>query len=117
FFLSRIVCLYVRRKKMRPRSDSDHGLFDHNREMMKQVYIIMKTSAAPGAIKSQQTPSGRSLLNLNLLPPSPALTSVPGKPASKHRQQGGYFVARGGDYGDSVTICPTHCCNPYNQLC
>jgi hypothetical protein len=33
---------------------SDRGLFDHNREMMKQAYLIMKTFAAPGANTSQQ---------------------------------------------------------------
>jgi hypothetical protein len=98
-------------KKIGAAIGSDRSPFDHNREMMKQAYFIMKTFAAPGAITSQHAPTGRSLLSLNDLPLSPASASV------ASYQQGGYFVARGADYGHSLTICPTHCCNPYNQLC
>jgi hypothetical protein len=111
FFSPTFFCLlFCTPKKIEAAILSDHSLFDHNREMMKQAYLIMKTFAAPGAITSQQAPSGRSLLSLYAFPPSPASASV----ASL---QGGYFVARGANYGDSLTICPTHCCNPYNQLC
>jgi hypothetical protein len=76
FFLPHFLSDLLSGEKNGAAIGSDRSPFDHNREMMKQAYLIMKTFAAPGAITSQQAPAGRSLLSLNDLPLSSASASV-----------------------------------------
>jgi hypothetical protein len=86
---------------------SDRSLFYHDREMMKQAYLIMKTFAAPSAFYPSKRHRGGLYQSLNIIPPSPVCER-----ASKE-----VFVARGKNYGFPLIICLTHCCNPYYQLC
>jgi hypothetical protein len=54
FFVPHFLSIVFAPKKMRLQLIQITASFDHNREMMKQVYLTMKTFAAPGAIPSQQ---------------------------------------------------------------